>query len=216
MSIRNKQMILVLLAVLLPMLISLSVSKYFSGQTRDLAAKETMALAQADIRNILEGSRNLLATNKTAMDQGRINTIKTFLRSAADLLYDQVSKIFYTLPKEQQLAAARTLILAGKCGTSGYAFAMNSNRPPDARSLKPVPAGRRLKLNPSLQQKASRQSRHQKLGSPWMTMSSESSSESARVRVAETVPGNDTVWVKRAAVWIFNKYSVDPVNDLQS
>jgi methyl-accepting chemotaxis protein len=125
MSIRYKLMLMLLLAVLLPMLLSISVSKYFSTQTRELAAKETIALAKADVEHIIDGSRNLIATNKSAMDQGRINTIKTFLRSAADLLYDQVSRIYYTVPEEERLEAARKLILAGKFGSSGYAFAMD-------------------------------------------------------------------------------------------
>ena len=73
MSIRYKLMLMVLLAVLLPMLISISVSKYFSTQTRKLAEQETIALSKADIRHILEGSRNLIEANKTAMDQNRLN-----------------------------------------------------------------------------------------------------------------------------------------------
>ena len=126
MSIRYKLMIMLLAAVLLPMLISLSVSKYYSMQTRELATSESIALAQADIHHIIAGARNLVAANKTAMDAGRENTIKTFLRSAADLLYEQVSKVYYTTPKDQQLAEIRKLMLSGKFGSSGYAFGMNS------------------------------------------------------------------------------------------
>ena len=126
MSIRYKLMFMLLLAVLLPMLVNFSASKYFSAQTRELAAKETLALSQQDIRHIIESSRNLIAANKTAMDQDRTNIIKSYLRSAADLLYEQVKKIYYTVPEKQQMAEIRKLILSGKFGTSGYAFAMNS------------------------------------------------------------------------------------------
>ncbi len=126
MSIRYKLMIMLLLAVLLPMLISLSVSKYYSAKTRDLAASETLALAQADIKHILEGATNLVAANKSSMEVSRQNTIKTFLRSAADLLYDQVSKAYYTGSEDQRMDEIRKLMLSGKFGSSGYAFGMNS------------------------------------------------------------------------------------------
>ncbi|HKK01632.1 MAG TPA: methyl-accepting chemotaxis protein [Desulfuromonadales bacterium] len=126
MSIRYKLMFMLLLAVLLPMLVNMTASRYFSGQTRKLAARETLDMSRQNIRNIIQSSRDLIAANKTSMDQGRHNVIESYLRSAADLLYEQVKKIYYTVPKDQQMAQIRKLILSGKFGTSGYAFAMNS------------------------------------------------------------------------------------------
>ena len=149
MSIRYKLMLMLLLAVLVPMLISISVSNFFSSQTRELASRETIALAQSDINHIIEGARNLAAANKTAIDSGREESIKTFLRSAADLLHDQVSKIYFTVPKDRQLEEVRKVLLAGKFGSSGYAFAMDSK---GTLVIHPTSEGKKLADQPHIKE----------------------------------------------------------------
>ncbi len=126
MSIRFKLMILLMLAVLLPMVVSLSVSKYFSSQTRAIAKTESLALAQADIHHILSGALNLIAANKSSMDLSRENTIKTYLSSAADLLLSQVERVYYTVPENERWQRVKEIVQAGKFGSSGYAFGMDT------------------------------------------------------------------------------------------
>ncbi|OQY19516.1 MAG: hypothetical protein B6I36_03990 [Desulfobacteraceae bacterium 4572_35.1] len=126
MSIRTKLIIMLLLAVLIPMLVSLSVTKYSSVKTMELATSESMNLAHEDIHHILGGAENLITANKNALDSSRKNGVKTFLRSAADLLYTQVDKLYKTLPAEKRWREIRKLILSGKFGSTGYAFGMNT------------------------------------------------------------------------------------------
>ncbi len=126
MSIRKKLVMLLTVTVLVSMLVSLSVAEFFSIKTREIATTETLALSQGDVLHILEGAENLVAANKQALDRGRENGVKTFLRSAADLLYSQVDTLYRSLPAEQRAAEIRKLVLSGKFGTTGYAFGMNT------------------------------------------------------------------------------------------
>ncbi len=126
MSIRYKLLIVLLVAVLLPMLVSLTVSKIYSGRTQNLTSEATNRLASADVNHIITGALSLVSANKTAIDRQREEAIKTYLRSAADTLYYQVSKIEHLLPRDQAWSQIRKTMLAPKFGQTGYAFGMNS------------------------------------------------------------------------------------------
>lgn len=127
MSIRYKLLILLLAAVLIPMLISLGVSKYYSGNTHDIAASASVKLAEADIHHIIDGAMNLVAANKKALDRQRKDAIKTYLRSVADALYSQVNQISRSMPRAEAWPLIRKVMLAPKLGQTGYAFGMDSH-----------------------------------------------------------------------------------------
>lgn len=126
MSIKYKQMIIVMVSVAVPLLLTLTLIGFFSAQTRTIIDEQTELLVDADLDHTLAGTVELLDLYQSSKVQQRNTAIKSYLRSYADDLYRQVEQLYQDSPVNEISNSIRTAILAPQIGKSGYAFGMNS------------------------------------------------------------------------------------------
>ncbi len=126
MSIKYKQLIIILVSVALPLLLTLALTGYFSTQTRVIVDKQTELLIDADLDHILTGTNDLLELYHSTMEQQRQTAVKSYLRSVADDLYRKVEQLHKESSAREAFDKIRATVLSAKIAKSGYAFGMNS------------------------------------------------------------------------------------------
>lgn len=126
MSIKYKQLIIVMVSVALPLLMTLSLLSYFSTHTREIVDEQTELLLDADLDHILAGTTDLLELYQSAKEQQRQTAVKSYLRSFADDLYRRVEKLHKDSAADEAEGNIRTAVLSARIAKSGYAFGMNS------------------------------------------------------------------------------------------
>ncbi len=126
MSIKYKQLIIVLVSVALPLLVTLVLTGYFSAHTRDIVDKQTELLIDGDLDHILSGTTDLLALYLSSLEQQRTTAVKSYLRAFADEIYQKVETLHKESAGEGVTVNIRNAVLSSKIAKSGYAFGMNS------------------------------------------------------------------------------------------
>ncbi|WP_429884667.1 methyl-accepting chemotaxis protein [Geoalkalibacter halelectricus] len=126
MSIKYKQLIMVIAAVVIPMLITLGFTRHFAAQTEALVAAEVEELVDANLATIVGNAVEQIESYNRGRDLQRETAIRNYLRSAADGLLLKISRYHETLPPEEAWENIREEILSLRIATSGDAFTMNS------------------------------------------------------------------------------------------
>jgi methyl-accepting chemotaxis protein len=126
-SIKYKQLLIIVTSVALPLLVALALTNYFSRQTQEIADVQAERLVDADLDHLLEGTTDLLDLYLTAKKEQRNTAVKSYLRAIADDLHHRVAQTYDALPADEAEEALREVVLAPRIAESGYAFGMNSD-----------------------------------------------------------------------------------------
>ncbi|WP_305046809.1 methyl-accepting chemotaxis protein [Geoalkalibacter sp.] len=126
MSIKYKQMILMVSAVLIPLLFTLGVTRYFAAQTQEQVAQEVEALVNGRIEALIDGAFSLVENYRISREQQRETAIRNYLRASADSLWEKARRYHESLPRDEAWAKIREAVLAEKIAATGDAFTMNS------------------------------------------------------------------------------------------
>ncbi|MDY0190538.1 MAG: methyl-accepting chemotaxis protein [Desulfuromonas sp.] len=126
MSIKYKQMIIVMVSVALPLILTMLLIVFFSAHTRTIIDEQTALLVDADLDHTFAGTVDLIDLYQASKKQQRSTAVKSYLRSYADELYSQVEQSYKNSPSNEISDSIRKAVLAPRIGKSGYAFGMNS------------------------------------------------------------------------------------------
>lgn len=126
MSIKYKQLIMMIAAVALPILVTLVFTQHFAAQTQEEVAREVEELMDDRIDALIGGAVNLIDNYRVNLQTQRDTAIRNYLRASADNLLEKVTRYHQTLPPEQAWEKIREVVLEEKIAATGHAFTMNS------------------------------------------------------------------------------------------
>ncbi|WP_305043470.1 methyl-accepting chemotaxis protein [Geoalkalibacter sp.] len=126
MSIKYKQLIIIVAAVLIPLFLTLGFTRYFAAQTETQVAEQVEELVNGRLEALIDGAISLVDNYRISRDQQRETAIRNYLRASADSLYEKARRYHESLPREEAWAKIREAVLAEKIAATGEAFAMDS------------------------------------------------------------------------------------------
>ena len=126
MSIKYKQLFLMIAAVVVPMIVTMGFTRHFADRTEDRVGLEVEELIDARLDALLSGTVRVVENYRTSVERQRETAIRNYLRASADSLLEKVRRYHETLPREQAWEKIREVVLDEKIAATGHAFALNS------------------------------------------------------------------------------------------